>query len=692
MHRQHSRASSTHSDSDSAQEDDAQEYRSLPSGFRRRASSFFQRRPPRDEHELVEAQHGSSDDEPPHRTGMFSRRAREASRPSRSRAQSLSALDSPHLDSSYAHDDIYPHCAAPASRPPSPPSPNEPDTPFRLFAPTFSQRQLARLSRASQQAQERDERKEKKERGRGHTRAELKVAMGVLELVESQREDVRRGRGKSGSRARSSTGAGEHGGLDEVLDEVKSKGTFGAFEAVEEQVRHRASEAGEPARHDSAAVVEPIHHGTSGFTAVERQRLAEVGGAATLMGVVGAGLALYEHERAAHKKRDDGGSASRASSVARTDFSTPRPSSRASAAPPAPSRPLGTPTAIPPAAHEPQATLPVSTVPRPLSAPVAVTTTAPATPYFSQLTPTQHHLVQHAAAALLLKDKKRGTLHDDFEKAIGGIEHLVERLEESIRVGARSGKGKRLKKLFGTPLPDVTKQEGIDSFHGANPHGTVRVPEFIDHCITALMQMDMTTEGIFRKSGNLRVLSEIMHALDHSGGDDTVIDLAALDPITLADLLKRFLASLPHPVLTGHLFELFVACSHIKNVGLRRRALHLVICLMPRVNRDVFEVIGVFLVWLSQFAHIAVKVGNKMDLSAIATVLAPTLLRPAHRDAKPAEYPSMIAAVLSLFEEQQVLHAVPYELAQVLHLEVPHEQIHREGGSSGLVQHLARLL
>lgn len=53
--------------------------------------------------------------------------------------------------------------------------------------------------------------------------------------------------------------------------------------------------------------------------------------------------------------------------------------------------------------------------------------------------------MQHAAAALLLKEKKRGTLHDDFDKAIGGIEHLVERLEESIRVGGRSGKGKRLK-------------------------------------------------------------------------------------------------------------------------------------------------------------------------------------------------------------------------------------------------------
>ncbi|GAA5937699.1 hypothetical protein JCM3775_002103 [Rhodotorula graminis] len=687
MHRQYSRPASTHSDSDSdsAQEEGALEYRSLPSGFRRRASSFFQRRPHMDDDRLDEPQQPSSDDEPPRRPGMFSRRAREASRPSRSRAQSLSALDSPHLDSPYAHDDAYLDSAPPASvqpRPPSPPSPSELDTPFRLFAPTFSQRQLARLSRASQQAQERDEHKEKKERGRGNTRAEFKLAMGVLELVESQRKV--RGRGRSASGARSLSRSGEHGGLEDVLDEVKTKGVLGAFEAVEEQVRHRASEAGEPAHPASAVAVDPVHHGTSGFTAVERQRLAEVGGAATLMGVVGAGLALYEHEKAVHQERVSSRSASRASSVGRAAASTTRPSSR----------PTGTElsTARPSAVPGPHAPLPPSTVSRPLLTPATAAPTAPATPYFSELTPTQHHLVQHAAAALLLKDKKRGTLHDDFEKAIGGIEHLVERLEESVRVGGRSGKGKRLKKLFGTPLPDVTKHEGVDSFHGANPHGTVRVPEFIDHCITALMQMDMTTEGIFRKSGNLRILSEIMHALDNSGGDDTVIDLAALDPITLADLLKRFLASLPHPVLTGHLFELFVACSHIKNVGLRRRALHLVICLMPRVNRDVFEVIGVFLVWLSQFAHIAVKVGNKMDLSAIATVMAPTLLRPAHRDAKPAEYPSMIAAVLSLLEEQQVLHAVPYELAQVLHLEVPHEQLHREGGSAGLVQHLARLL
>ena len=35
----------------------------------------------------------------------------------------------------------------------------------------------------------------------------------------------------------------------------------------------------------------------------------------------------------------------------------------------------------------------------------------------------------------------------------------------------------------------MTKHEGIDSFHGADPKGTVHVPEFLDHCIRALMQM-----------------------------------------------------------------------------------------------------------------------------------------------------------------------------------------------------------
>lgn len=156
----------------------------------------------------------------------------------------------------------------------------------------------------------------------------------------------------------------------------------------------------------------------------------------------------------------------------------------------------------------------------------------------------------------------------------------------------------------------------------------------------------MTVEGILRKSGKLRVVREIMHALDTSGGNDTVIDLAALcvkrlthcggsdpspgvrgveltdrlwscshsDPVTLADLFKQFLGALPDPLMTSHLFKLFIACSRassrshcvclstrgvrrlilafffflsmadpdISHVGIRRRCMHLVVCMMPK--------------------------------------------------------------------------------------------------------------
>lgn len=63
--------------------------------------------------------------------------------------------------------------------------------------------------------------------------------------------------------------------------------------------------------------------------------------------------------------------------------------------------------------------------------------------------------------------------------------------------------------------------------------------------------------------------------------------------------------------------------------------------------------------------------------------MAPTLLRPGHRDPKPVEIRPMIAAVLSLLEDQHILHSVPSELAHVLHLEVPRDEHHRHGKGGG---------
>jgi hypothetical protein len=51
-------------------------------------------------------------------------------------------------------------------------------------------------------------------------------------------------------------------------------------------------------------------------------------------------------------------------------------------------------------------------------------------------------------------------------------------MKDSLRTG-----------LFGVDLKELTKHEGVSSTHGIDPHAKgLRIPEFLDHLITALKQ------------------------------------------------------------------------------------------------------------------------------------------------------------------------------------------------------------
>lgn len=142
----------------------------------------------------------------------------------------------------------------------------------------------------------------------------------------------------------------------------------------------------------------------------------------------------------------------------------------------------------------------------------------------------------------------------------------------------------RIKALFGVALRTLVKYGGTDSHHGINKSrgSLVKIPTFLDHIISALKQsgqfrsffthllilmlrysfsLDVSIQGILRKSPSLHVLSEIVNALNNGGNDGYTVDLGSLDPLTLASLFKKFLRDLPDPVLTGKLFPLFIAAS-----------------------------------------------------------------------------------------------------------------------------------
>ncbi|XP_023247902.1 rho GTPase-activating protein 20-like [Copidosoma floridanum] len=71
-----------------------------------------------------------------------------------------------------------------------------------------------------------------------------------------------------------------------------------------------------------------------------------------------------------------------------------------------------------------------------------------------------------------------------------------------------------------------------------------------------LLAKGPSTQGIFRKSANLRVVRELKDEIESSGDTSCLEDAPVF---AVAALLKDFLRSLPDPLLTSHLFSLWMA-------------------------------------------------------------------------------------------------------------------------------------
>ncbi|KAI9315579.1 hypothetical protein BX666DRAFT_1957061 [Dichotomocladium elegans] len=143
------------------------------------------------------------------------------------------------------------------------------------------------------------------------------------------------------------------------------------------------------------------------------------------------------------------------------------------------------------------------------------------------------------------------------------------------------------------------------------------IPPFIQNCILALVRMDMSQEGVFRKNGNIRELNEICDAIDN---DQASLDYLNESPIQLAALLKRYLRELPEPLLTFKLYDLFTMSAGIEDEAKAKTVLHLTYCMLPKPHRDTAQLLFTFLRWVATFHQT-----NKMDVKNLARVIAPTV-------------------------------------------------------------------
>ncbi|KAI8581312.1 hypothetical protein K450DRAFT_232442 [Umbelopsis ramanniana AG] len=282
--------------------------------------------------------------------------------------------------------------------------------------------------------------------------------------------------------------------------------------------------------------------------------------------------------------------------------------------------------------------------------------------FFSDLSALQHLIVRHIAVVKIEPHVK-----DVFtmEELLDMIESKKASLWDKFMTSFKQGNKNRVKEMgtFGVPFEALVERNGADSIIGAGP-SPVRIPTFIEDSILAMRQMDMSVEGVFRKNGNIRRLKELSEIIDR---DPSEAMLADENPIQVAALLKKFLREMPEPLLTFKLHRLIIFSQKLESEAERRRVLHLALCMMPKVNRDTVEVLLHFLRWTATFAHVDGKMGSMMDLTNLATVIAPNVLYSKSKDPAKDESFMAISAFEMMLKYEDSFCFVPDDIAQLLH-------------------------
>ncbi len=260
--------------------------------------------------------------------------------------------------------------------------------------------------------------------------------------------------------------------------------------------------------------------------------------------------------------------------------------------------------------------------------------------YFSELSALEY-LIVRTVAVMSMEPLMEG--HFNMEELLGLIESRKPTFWDKFGKAFKNdrARGGKKKGVFGVPLDTLVERAGVESTYGVGP-GALRIPGLIDDAISAMRQMDMSVEGVFRKNGNIRRLRELADQIDAKDGEG--VDLTRENPVQVAALLKKFLRALPDPLLTFKLHRLFITSQStstqssyrpLDNADIavefsdedkRRRVLHLTCCLLPKSHRDSLEVLFSFLNWVASFSHVDEESGSKMDAHNIATVISPNIL------------------------------------------------------------------
>ncbi|EGX49299.1 hypothetical protein AOL_s00078g332 [Orbilia oligospora ATCC 24927] len=284
--------------------------------------------------------------------------------------------------------------------------------------------------------------------------------------------------------------------------------------------------------------------------------------------------------------------------------------------------------------------------------------------YFSELSAIDYFIIRHLACMCMLPLVSD---HFNLEELLDLIERsgkqtLWNKFTKGFKQDGTKNKKQKKNAVFGVPLEQLIEKDHAESSLGIGP-GTLRVPALLDDSISAMKQLDMSVEGVFRKNGNIRRLKDLTAQID-SGAEN--VDLVKEGPVQVAALLKKFLRELPDPLLTFKLYKLFIVSQKLEDDEKKRRVLHLTCCLLPKYHRDSIEILFSFLNWVASFSHVDEESGSKMDVHNLATVITPNILY--MKNQVPGMDDSFLAieAIHTLIEYNEQMCEVPEDLLVIL--------------------------
>ncbi|XP_025905671.1 rho GTPase-activating protein 35-like [Nothoprocta perdicaria] len=184
---------------------------------------------------------------------------------------------------------------------------------------------------------------------------------------------------------------------------------------------------------------------------------------------------------------------------------------------------------------------------------------------------------------------------------------------------------RRQRKPKPKPRPSLTKATWESSYFGV-PLSSVVTPEkpipvFIERCIEYIEATGLSTEGIYRVSGNKSEMESLQRQFDQDHG----LDLAEKDFTvnTVAGAMKSFFSELPDPLVPYNMQLELVEAHKINDREQKLHALKEVLKKFPKENYEVFKYVINHLNRVSRQQR-----ANLMTSENLSICFWPTLMRP----------------------------------------------------------------